>query len=239
MSSRRRTAAVSVLVLGVLAAGCELIAGLEDRQLETCDACVDAAAEVGPACSPPHAVCFVADASQCIDTTGDINHCGGCNKVCNAPDAGAFDATSGNPDPGIPSYEAGADAEYVSAPGPSCEAGACGLECGGGNLLCSGLCYDSKSFHDHCGDCTTACPASQWCHGGHCCDAGMESCDGGCIDVVGNASNCGACGNTCGVSAPICLNGACVNEQVVEIFRRPARCTTRGTPARGAAGTTR
>ena len=131
--------------------------------------------------------------------------------MCTVPEAGAFDATSGNPDPGIPSLEGGADATFVSVPGPSCEAGACGLECGGGNLLCSGLCYDSKSFHDHCGDCMTACPASQWCHGGHCCDAGMESCDGGCIDVVGNASNCGACGNSCPDAAATCFQGACVN----------------------------
>ncbi len=211
---RSRFALASLLWLALLGAGaasCELIAGLHDRELE-CDACVDATPEVGPVCTPPKSICEVGDAgdaSMCLDLSSDPNHCGGCTKTCAIPDAGAFDATSGNPDPGIASFDAGAEAAYISLPSPSCEAGACGLECTG-RTLCSGLCFDTNDLHDHCGSCATACPSTQWCHGGHCCDAGTENCDGGCIDVVGNANNCGGCGIVCPSTTPNCFGGACV-----------------------------
>ena len=202
---RPRVAVVWVAALGALAFGCELIAGLQDRKLEVVDASPDAST-----CSAPRAECVAGDATTCVDLSNDPNHCGSCTKTCGVPDAGPFDATSGNPDPGIPSFEdAGADAAYVHAPSAMCDAGSCGLGCSGGEMLCSGLCYDTANVHDHCGGCTTACSSGQWCHGGACCDAGMESCDGGCIGVLSDDTNCGACGVQCEGGTPTCVNGAC------------------------------
>jgi hypothetical protein len=208
----RRRALLWLAALGFGVVSCEIIAGLHDHTLDTCDACVDAAPETGPTCIAPSAICAtgVGDASACVDLSSDLNHCGVCTNACTVPDAGAFDATTGNPDPGFP-FDAGAEASYVSIPGPSCEGGACGLACSSGRALCTDLCYDTNSVHDHCGSCTTACPAAQWCFGGHCCDAGAEDCDGGCIDVTGDSTNCGGCGIACPMSAATCLDGTCTH----------------------------
>jgi hypothetical protein len=196
----------AVLAAGI--AGCEIIAGLQDRQLETVDSSIDAAPDVST-CTSPRLTC----GTTCVDPTSDPNHCGSCTKACAVPAAGGFDATTGNPNPGIPSFDAG-DAAYVSVPAPTCEAGACGLDCKG-EALCSGLCYDTDNLHDHCGDCTTACAAGAWCHGGHCCDAGTEFCDAGCNDVLYDNGNCGGCGISCGTGMK-CVGSTCTSGVVFE-----------------------
>jgi hypothetical protein len=193
---------VAAAALAAFIAGCEIIAGLQDRQLETLDSSIDAAADVAPACTSPHLMCGTA----CIDPTSDPNHCGSCTKVCPASDASVLDASSGNPDPGIPAYDAG-DASYVTAPSPTCATSSCGVACSPTTTLCNGLCYDTNDVHDHCGSCATACVAAEWCHGGHCCAPGTEYCGTACIDVVSDVDNCGACNVKCDGGA--CVGGAC------------------------------
>jgi hypothetical protein len=73
-----------------------------------------------------------------------------------------------------------------------------------------GICYDTQNHHDHCGNCTTACPSAQWCNRGNCCDPGKEYCGSACIDVLSDPSNCGGCANVCPSSAPYCQQGVCV-----------------------------
>ncbi len=211
MRARRLVALAAVF--GSLVVGCELIAGLHDRALEACDACVDATPDVPTTCTSPKVTCN-ADAANatCTDLTTDPSHCGSCAKACPYPDAGAFDATTGNPDSGIPTLDGAAtDATYVSAPVPTCEGGACGAGCPGSMALCSdGLCYDTSSVHDHCGSCAMGCDGgSEWCTSGHCCATGMEYCSGACIDVLADPSNCGGCGIKCTGSTPTCVAGTC------------------------------
>ena len=205
---RARTGVVYLLAALGLGVGCEVIAGLQDRQLV--DGGTDAAPEVGP-CSSPKTACAAGDASVCADLSKDIGHCGTCTKACPLADAGPFDATSGNPDPGIPTFDAAADAAYVSVPGPSCDAGTCDFVCAAANAkLCGSLCYDTQNVHDHCGGCATACIATDWCHGGQCCPTGQETCgDAGCVDVLSDNGNCGGCGVQCS-GATVCSGGFCV-----------------------------
>jgi Stigma-specific protein, Stig1 len=204
---------VRLLLIGLVGiacvVGCEVIAGLHDHTLETCDACVDAAADTST-CQAPLSSCTT-DAGaggSCVNLQDDLDHCGTCSNACAPIDAGAFDATSGNPNPGI-AFDAG-DGAYVSAPLPSCEAGTCGVECPGSSMLCTGLCYDTTSVHDHCGSCTNPCGATQWCHDSQCCNVGKEPCgDAGCVDPNTDNNNCGGCGVQCTPMKPACVNGVC------------------------------
>jgi len=47
--------------------------------------------------------------------------------------------------------------------------GACGVRCSP-NLpdCCNGVCVNVQNFADHCGTCSTACPAGMWCGAGTC-----------------------------------------------------------------------
>jgi hypothetical protein len=73
-----------------------------------------------------------------------------------------------------------------------------------------GICYDTQNFHDHCGNCNTACAAdTEWCNFGHCCPLGQMYCNGSCVDVLNNDSNCAGCGNACSGGTPHCYQGVC------------------------------
>jgi hypothetical protein len=210
---RTRSILVGVSLLGCFVVSCELIAGLHDTSLDACDACVDATRDVTPeTCASPNVTCGAEAGNVCVDTTTDPNHCGSCTSTCAVPDAGVIDATTGNPDSGIPPLDgAVTDAAYVSAPEPVCEAGACGLACPPALTLCGdGICYDTNNVYDHCGACTTGCDGgAQWCNAGHCCATGTEYCGGACIDVLSDDNNCGSCGNMCGGMTPTCAGGVC------------------------------
>lgn len=158
-------------------------------------------------CTAPMTVC--ADAG-CVDTTTNPSHCGACATECATADAGALVANdNGNPDAGIPNFGVDAGAPW-SVGTASCAKSACGVDCPQGLTLCGdGICYDTANFHEHCGDCNTACAAGEYCAGGHCCASGSEYCSGVCTDVLANAANCGACGKACN-GGESCVAGACV-----------------------------
>ncbi len=84
-----------------------------------------------------------------------------------------------------------------------------------------GICYDTQNHHDHCGACSTACGATEWCGSGHCCAQGTEYCGASCIDVLSDSSNCGGCGNACSGATPYCSAGACVKGCVPTGTRQP------------------
>jgi hypothetical protein len=52
--------------------------------------------------------------------------------------------------------------------GGSPAGGAGGATCSGGTERCDGSCIDTSSDADHCGDCTTQCPAAELCAAGLC-----------------------------------------------------------------------
>lgn len=158
-------------------------------------------------CDPPTTKCSGDGGVVCANVMSDPAHCGSCTTACGVGDAGGMAPGTGNPEGGVP---------YDGGPGwstgtPTCASGMCGVGCSGGMTACSdGICYDTKNFHDRCGDCNTQCMQTEWCNGGHCCALNEMYCSGSCIDVMFDKSNCGACGNACPMSKPYCSNGACV-----------------------------
>ena len=112
-----------------------------------------------------------------------------------------------NPDGGPP-YDGGSGWSLGT---PTCDGGACGTACTGGKTVCAdGICYDTQNFHDHCGDCNTACAANtEWCNSGHCCTLDKMYCGGSCVDVQSDKANCGGCGITCSGGTPYCAKGVC------------------------------
>jgi hypothetical protein len=168
-------------------------------------------------CDPPLIKCLNTDgggeAGVCFDLTSNIDHCGQCATECATGDAGALEAgNDNNPDAGIPTPDGGfPPGPYWSLGTPTCTKSMCGIQCPGTMTECSdSICYDTQNFHDHCGNCTTACADdTEWCTQGNCCPVGQGYCSGACTDLLSNASNCGACGVTCSGGTPVCSNGVC------------------------------
>jgi hypothetical protein len=161
-------------------------------------------------CDPTLAKCFGDAGVLCVDIKSDPNHCGTCTTACATADAGSLQPGPNNPDAGIPF-----DGGYDGGPGwdlgtPACEAGTCAVTCPPGMTECGdGICYDPQNFHDHCGDCNTACATTEWCTQGHCCSVGTAYCSGACTDVLGDKNNCGSCGHVCPSQTPVCSDGQC------------------------------
>jgi len=183
---------------------------------EHCGSCTNACAS-GQVCSSgackatcesPTTKCTASDGGvTCASLTSDPNHCGSCTNECTVADGGGVTPGPDNPsNPGVV-YDSGVGWTTGS---PACDASTCATTCAQGFTPCSdGICYDTQNHHDHCGTCSTACTAQQWCNQGNCCALGQEYCNGSCIDVLSNNSNCGACGNACGGGTPNCVSGVC------------------------------
>ncbi len=111
-----------------------------------------------------------------------------------------------NPDAAV-AYDGGIGWSLGSA---ACDAGSCGTTCAQGMTVCSGVCFDTQNFHEHCGSCTTACAAgTEWCNDGHCCALDQEYCGSACASVLSDDANCGGCGIACSGNTPNCVNGKC------------------------------
>ncbi len=160
-------------------------------------------------CTSPQFLC--GDAG-CVDLTSNANHCGQCNTTCTTADAGGLvPGDNGNPDAGVPAPDGGfPDAgDPWSLGTPTCAKSACGVTCPTTQTLCTdGVCYDTQQFHDHCGDCNTACQTTEYCAKGHCCASGTEWCGSACASVLTDTANCGSCGNAC-PNGQSCVNGGC------------------------------
>jgi len=204
---------------GVDAAGCPQYDLLTDPK--HCGSCTNACSSsqvcsngaCKAQCDPPLVKCF-GDAGSCIDTTKDPSNCGSCNSACAVGDAGSLLPGTNNPDAGIPFGDAGYDGGQGWSLGTAtCSNSQCGVSCPNGMTECAdNVCYDTQNFHDHCGDCATACqPDTEWCTQGHCCSTGKQWCTSQCIDVLNDANNCGTCGHVCPSQTPVCGGGSCTN----------------------------
>ncbi len=163
------------------------------------------------ACDAPTIKCASDAGGGCADLTSDTNHCGNCSTVCTNGDAGGLAPGSNNPDAGI-AFDGGYDSGIGWALGtPGCTKSMCAIACPMGLTACSDkICYDTQNFHDHCGDCNTACAQdTEWCSAGHCCALGQETCNGACIDVLSDPANCGGCNIKCPNNLPQCGGGTC------------------------------
>ena len=182
------------------------------RSVDDCGKCGNVCPKVGGtascnagqceiACDPGLADCDGNLKNGCeVDTTKNVDHCGGCGKVC--PDVGGT---------------------------PSCVAGKCGVsKCDDGFGNCDGDAKNGceASFtndKNNCGACGKVCVAANGtgkCVGGECavdtCDKGFGDCDGdyttGCETATDtDAQNCGACKNACTFknAAGVCKAGVC------------------------------
>ena len=158
-------------------------------------------------CTAPEVKCATDAGYACVDTKTDIAHCGQCATQCTVADAGSLAPGPNNPDSGI-AYDGGSGWSLGS---PACDAGSCAIGCPSGMTQCAdGICYDTANFHDHCGDCNTACAQdTEWCNSGHCCGLGTLYCGSACVDPMYDNNNCGACGVVCSGGTPYCAKGAC------------------------------
>jgi hypothetical protein len=185
-------------------------------------ACVGCSPIVGADCRAP----LVACGHYCLDVRTDNQNCGACGNFCGgvtACVAGAcvpIDANlpvdagnDGGRDTGVGidvgvdmGVDAGSDAGMPDA-GPH-DAGP--TRCGLGQLLCGTSCYAAND-PTHCGDCTTACGASEVCDEGSCtsaCAGGETSCGGTCVTATTDHEHCGNCTTVCS-AMQVCRAGVC------------------------------
>lgn len=128
--------------------------------------------ELGPVCPVGQTLCN----QDCVFTSYDPNHCGGCNSVCNAgPGASA-----------------------------ACIVGGCVSACDEGETLCGGACVDLSTDLQNCGGCNRSCDSPLdgfvTCELGHCIDSCLPTdalCGEVCVRVVDDLQNCGDCGVVC------------------------------------------
>ncbi len=155
----------------------------------------------------------------CIDTTKDVNNCGGCSTVCpnqaaitcinSACVCGASIATRC----GDLCVDITSDNRYcgncsTACPASySCQSSTCA--CLSPSIECSGTCYDPTSDSNHCGDCNTVCGTNFRCVASACvCNPNLNLCAGVCVNYQTDPANCGGCGAACGAGQS-CTAGSC------------------------------
>ena len=149
-------------------------------------------ADTGPQCSEDEEICD----GQCVDTSTDADHCGGCGQECPAPENAV----------------------------PICSDSECGFECAADFDFCSGACVDLQIDSNHCGVCGNGCPEGEICQGGSCeeleCDGEELVCGSECVDVNIDPDHCGDCGIVCTTeidgAQPICEDGNCADQCIDE-----------------------
>lgn len=80
--------------------------------------------------------------------------------------------------------------------------------------LCGGVCVDTDTDTQHCGQCGGVCGTGQICELGSCitpCPEGQTPCDGVCVTLATDPDNCGFCDNVCvfANSSATCVEGTC------------------------------
>ncbi len=193
-----------------VANGCEVNLTQDPKNCGTCGTlcteangtavCTSGLCALGP-CNAGFANCDGKYTTGCnVNTNTDTNNCGGCNDVCNLPNAtptctaGVCRITSCNPP--------FADCDGNPANGCETNLGTSTSNCGGCGILCS---------IPH---------ATPTCSNGGCaiaaCQAGFANCDfnpaNGCeTNFLSDPNNCGGCGMKCSLpnATAACTNGTC------------------------------
>ncbi len=164
---------------------------------------------VGGSCLPELTACD----HQCVDTTSDAAHCGGCGNQCEADErclVGACVRTPGvltGSDAGLDPLDGGVTElpdGRILPPG-SGGSGPGGDECG--SLL---------GTAEHCSACNVPCEGpTPYCartsSGNQCvaaCSDELSLCGAECVDLETDVDHCGDCGEQCPTA--ICIDGACV-----------------------------
>ena len=141
----------------------------------------------------------------CVDTSSDVNNCGGCGNRCK---------------PGVVCQRGKCAPSHCACKSDSdCPAGSsctnCQCKkgpCSGGKTACGGACVDLKSNNNHCGKCNLKCGGALQCTRGQCapksCPPGWTLCGTACVKLTTDSKNCGKCGTTCSRGQK-CVNGQC------------------------------
>lgn len=85
----------------------------------------------------------------------------------------------------------------------------CSTSCDEGETDCDGVCVDTSTDPNNCGECGVQCSEGQVCSDGECatfCSEPYTNCGGACVDTQTDEDNCGECGNACNPSE--CTYGA-------------------------------
>ncbi len=194
--------------------GCETELATEKNHCGACDNKCDNPAHGTPkcvgghcaieACDPGFDDCNKDPADGCeVDLSQNVHNCGACGNDCPAVAHGQ---------PGCFGFV--------------CDVGSCDqgfANCFGGST--DGCETDTSNDPNHCGDCSTSCPAvisgHRGCENGNCvvssCEAHYADCDGnlgnGCeTDLLTDVSHCGDCSTPCATpphGQPACENALC------------------------------
>ncbi|MFO0554722.1 MAG: hypothetical protein U0271_40465 [Polyangiaceae bacterium] len=130
---------------------------------------------------------------------------GASNGAAGGNGAGATGGVGGDPNDG---GAGGLGAGGLGAGGAGGDGGcpASSIECGD-----PAECFNPLDDHEHCGNCATACAASESCDQGHCCATGSSYCaapDVGCFDFDTDEDHCGDCVTACRPDE-LCNTGHC------------------------------
>jgi hypothetical protein len=164
--------------------------------------------------------------TQCLDTTSDSRHCGGCDAACGSDfrvceASTCVCATGYHPCSGVCSSNGSVNScgalcatcmVPVNGLSNACTDAGCGT-CSPNYTLCnantaSAACVDFTSDPSHCGACATVCPVADGgvtgCDAGACtlsCNPGLTACPVArpvrCVDTASDIHHCGRCGNVC------------------------------------------
>jgi len=189
---------------------------------------------VGAECASGYEQCE----GECVDTTDDHRHCGGCGMSCGQfvcsesacdmesvrPDAGDGDGGDGDGDGGDGDGGIGGDGDTgigITDGGPqiigvgvvlSPDAGLGGDSCGAGLRWCAGDCVELSNDVLNCGRCGNECDPDDFCSNGVCdadCAAGLIKCGTKSCKDPNSKFTCGGCSTVC--KSGICIDAECAD----------------------------
>ena len=144
----------------------------------------------GTKCANAAQVCCPGE--DCVDTTTNPNHCGGCGKSCGSGEV---------------------------CDQSQCKCSGTDKVCSSGTSCCpqNGGCVNLDTDPRNCGSCGKTCSNNETCKGGGCtcsasgivCPINQLCCSTGCVDTQSDANNCGTCGKKCKMG---CIKGVCGEE---------------------------
>ena len=130
----------------------------------------------------------------------------GSSSACTCFTKGGPCATTCYCDPGRCPIGQGPARNFTVSSGCPCQK----ITCPSGQGVCAGVCTPLNTV-EHCGTCSTQCPAGASCTPSGCqCASGAVVCGGTCASLSTDPNNCGSCGNACPGGGE-CCNGQCAN----------------------------
>lgn len=187
--------------------------------------CFDGECRLRPDCGSEKHACDTsgddeAPLYECLDTSANDDYCGSnCDTcrdgtICEQGDcvcAVGYQECAGDCIPESEECDDVCDPEDCG-PNEMCIDGECACPDEENLRDCDGVCVDTSSNNDHCGECANTCGDLEVCNEGVCvedCPGDDTLCGGECVDTSSNDDHCGECANSCS-TGQFCENGSCV-----------------------------